>query len=421
MSPNSLPGRFWATFKASLLIVTPMRSSRSLSSLVRSVLLAESRGVRASPIADETVVVHPPQVRPEEEESESNRELMSDMRKSAAYVGTQRWRDAVMKTYAYLDGHVSVDDVVVLPIACDMKRASSVFAPNDRYRGRARLVSREEAARILGEMDVELPSTSDRSIIFVPFVGGGISILPRPESLPSAWMTVHSMFDEFQDKNVGLRMCSEVMNKLERFLEPLNNTEGRKTKRCPLAIPLLFNCGWAENAFSMTVAAYSHPKRDEVARDEEESVLDRAPLRGQRSILNLTRSPAVGRRYRDPADVPFAAEGEKSFGNFYVNRLMSDYIAEAMTIAVTKPEGFEPVVSRIPHLPIEILRHYAMNRLYSGLFDESRFPEFSPSMKRSDMETLLLHDLEEIGRITNDSQDRLVKDLAGSVVLVAVH
>jgi len=112
----------------------------TLSALVRQVLLEASS-------ADEAVLVQPTQLRvsddpnarmayllspfsPDDEESVSSaRERTREVVKKAhAYVNTDRWREAVVRTYTFLDQHKDVRDVVVLPIAADGASEMEIFS-----------------------------------------------------------------------------------------------------------------------------------------------------------------------------------------------------------------------------------------------------------------------------------------------------
>jgi len=322
--------------------------------------------------------------------------------KTYAYVNTDRWREAVIRTYTFLDKHNSVDDVVVLPIAVHRALIKRIFG-DTREKARVIAVDRSEATKILSPMSVSLPDASEKSIVFVPIVGGITIAMPLPNTLPSAWLTVHALFD---DEMMPLLACKKVMNDLTNSLK-------RYQYSASAVIPLLFNCGWAENAFHTAMAAYSRSE----GKDKNSYV---------RSLSVNVGGTGIGKRLKSAKDVPFG-KGDRE-GYFYVTRSVEDLVAEVMTIAVTKPAGFQPVISRLAQLPDMFIASYVTQENFPAIYDKLHSPqdensddEKSQLISREDrkaIEESIKMELEEITAMTHDVRERLVQDLLGKVVIV---
>ena len=346
---------------------------------------------------------------------ELDKQSKADARQAHAYVNTDRWREAVIRTYSFLDAHSDVDDVVVFPVACHNHVSTRIFGGIVRGFGgsdvdinRAKIVGRDEAESVLSSIGASLPPASDKSTVFVPFVGGGSLVYPAPGTLPSAWMTVHSLFD---DDATSLSSCGRVMRELTGIL---GKDSLRLDGNNDISIPsLLFNCGWAKNAFNMVVAASGSKERS---------------VRQVRSVLDAdVIPPAVGKRYKSPSDVRVKSRSWSS-GDFYVVRPVSDLVAEAMTIAATKPEGFQPVLSRLSQIPDSILWRYVANRPNSSDSEIASMAEkysgSSPELsaaERATIEASIKRDMEMIKRLTSNVRDLLAQDVVGKVVLLLVH
>ncbi len=417
-----------------------MRSS--LSSLVRSVLLEANKTTSDEAVNVQTAVI----VNADEElldkaekdhiesaegwarftgtptrvdkdyKSTVDKEYQSQARKSHAYVNTDRWREAVVRTYTFLDQHSDVDDVVVIPIAAHGLVGREIFGKRGNM-NRARVLERSEAERVLSRFNVSLPPASERSIVVVPVVGAGALVDPVPGTLPSAWMTVHSIFD---DDKTSLQACEEVMKDLTYVLDDHANNAWD-------AIPLLFNCGWSESAFHTAMAAYQRAVSLHGDNDRYYDVL-----------ANDFGVPPVGRRYKSAQDVPVIPGKGDRMGVFHVKRPVTDLVGEVMTIAATKPEGFQPVLSRLAEMPDRFLADAVLeadlppeilDKLKGPLRprstsrwdrDSSKIQKLSPDERRV-VEALIETDLEEISMMTHSVRDRLAHDLVGKVVLVAVH
>jgi hypothetical protein len=396
-------------------IVTRMRSSRSLSSpslsaLVRSVLLTETHEILEShpPGADEAVIVgdsHLDTRTPEEtgyaaayREQDRRREVGA--KKTSAYMGTDRWKEAVKRRYALLDKHPLVRDVVVKPIGS---------AHGFNHERRAQVVSHEEARRLVLETGGTLPEADSHSIIFIPI--GGKSLL-SPDELPSPWVTVHAIFDDFK---VSLKGCNSLVTEISSVLDSIsaNNTFGGESVR---AADLLLNCGWSENAFHMVTAAAA--KRG--ARDGR---LD--------THLDDLRPPTIGKRYKNSSDVPLKTSKSTSStlvtGASYVMRSTGDIVAEIMTIAVTKSEGLKPVLSRLPLLPDDTFRSIILRQNFyhdKGEFSpdekrEAQLNNISPATRKK-AERLVVEGLERISGMTRGALDLFVQDLLGKAIIVLI-
>ena len=412
--------------------------SLSLSSIVRRALLAES------PASDEAVSVQPAALVHADDElldkdeleriasaeawarfTGTKREVDKDYRatmdkayqdqarKSHAYVNTERWREAVVRTYNFLDKHSGVDDVVVLPVAAHSLVGSEIFGKRGGM-NRARVLDRGEASSVLSRFKVSLPPASERSIVFVPVVGAGALVDPVPGTLPSAWMTVHSIFD---DDNPSLPACEEVMRDLTYVLDD-------HASKAWAAVPLLFNCGWSESAFHTAMAAY---QRAMSQHNDEDRYFD--------VLAKDFGNPPVGRRYKSVQDVPVIPGKGDRMGVFHVERPVADLVAEVMTIAVTKPEGFQPVISRLDQMPDMFLRSFVDENEFPEIYtklhgpsldgkkwqrDTSKIVPMSPEDRKIIRDAIETH-LEDIKMMTHDVRDRLAHDLVGKVVLVAVH
>jgi hypothetical protein len=380
-------------------ILTPM--CPSLSSLIRQILLESSQ-----PTADEAVVVQPASLQLSRMgEVEQDRTA----KKAHAYVSTSRWREGVIRTYTFLDGHSGVSDVVVIPFAISSSEVSGLMPR--RPRGNLEWVSdRRTAAAQLERYDIDIPDRDD--VITVVALTG--SVTHGPDRLPSSWILVHAMFDR---SNGDLLACEEVAKDLHRLLHEPPDWGTRYFT----PIPLLLNCGWSENSFHMLTAALHHNDHS----------------RGYRGVMdNMMDSPAVGKRYKSHEDVPIRDENSppRSSGSNYVQRSKGDVVAEIMTIAVTKPSGFQPVLSRMSQIPDDIMTNHIMytendprtRDLRAKIWrqmETDRTKGRLMSLEAADrkaIEGFVLDDLEEIKMLTHNLRDRLVHDLLGKVVFVTV-
>jgi hypothetical protein len=375
--------------------------------------------------SDEAVIVHSSQLRMSDPDvpvvgtnayapdGRSPREKATRAAKKAhAYVNTDRWRDAVVRTYSFLDQHKNVRDIVVQPIAADGAvdmRIFSQFGADDNERGRERVqvMDRDAARKILSGVDVELPDARPSSITFIPVVGSGVTVRSEPGTLPSAWMTVHALFDSINREM--LPYCYRIFDKIDNIVHPHNRDED--LFGAVSALPLLLNCGWSENAFNMAIAAHRAGGKD------FKRVLDQDMF-----------TPPVGRRHRDPADVPShpgKGGGRLASGLGYVARPNVDVVAEIMTIAVTKPEGLQPVLDRLDDMPddlfIPVIKHarHIFDDLLSDDESDSLQSPLSDSVRRQAVGKVLI-DLKRIKNLTLNLRDLLVKDLAGKAVFVSV-
>jgi hypothetical protein len=390
----------------------------SLSSLVRAVLLEANKTA-----SDEAVIVHPshmsdkrdapePSGAPswlvsqstDEEEEALYRHYEKEAKQAHAYVSTDRWRSAVVRTYTFLDEHTSVNDVVVMPVACHNYTIPKIFGR--RRAGdmnRAKVMSRDEASQALTLVGANLPDASDQSIVFIPFVGGGALVDPTPGTLPSAWMTVHSLFD---DDKTSLTACEEVMRSLTTVLTKYANDV--------TAVPLLFNCGWSENAYKVAMAAY---KREKNKKGGEENRM----MNVYHRLGSDFGEPAVGKKYKSVEDVSVVPGKGDRMGIYYVERPVTDLVAEAMTIAATKPAGFQPDLDRLKALPDVFVKSSIQEEDFPDIYEKRWSDEPLTPQERSRVEESIKMDLEEISMMTHDVRERLVHDLLGKVVLVAVH
>jgi hypothetical protein len=112
----------------------------------------------------------------------------------------------------------------------------------------------------------------------------------------------------------------------------------------------------------------------------------------------------------------------------YVKRPHEDIVSEIMTIAATKPSGFQPVLSRLPQLSDAVMMGHVFyskeprfdalkNRFWEAFRNSSDSVILAPADRKMIEEEILLV-LEEIKMFTHDLRDRLVQDLLGKVVFV---
>ena len=376
----------------------------TLSSLVRGIIL-ESEAA-----ADEAVDVKPAQIKTSYGGDKT-------AEKTHQYVNTEKWRDAVMRTYSFLDKHDAVGDVIVIPIAID-DRSFRNLLPARVDDGLLSWVADRPAAggtlvRIGGDRD-DIPRVQNNAITVVPLVG---MYGRSADTLPSAWMLVHGMFDRGMKDLPACREAFQEILELLQGIDPHNHTLS--------PIPLLLNCGWSENSFHMVTAAIHH-------------TADKPGKRYKDVLSHKMASPTVGKRYKSHEDVTIQDEmpvstNERSLprisGLKYVERPHEDIVSEIMTIAATKPSGFQPVLSRLPQLSDEVmLGHvfYSKEPRFKALIDRA-WDGFEKSGKtqmllapadRKMIEEHLLTDLDEIKMLTHDLRDRLVQDLLGKVVFV---
>ena len=407
----------------------------TLSLIVRRALLLEEVS------ADEAVLVHPSQLRMSDpdvpvvgtsshaSDGQGPREKATrDAKKAHAYVNTDRWRDAVVRTYSFLDQHKNVRDVVVQPIAADGAIDARIFSQfgavgtgspyDDDERGRARVqvMDRDAAREIMSKVDVDLPDARPSSITFIPVVGSGVTVRSEPGTLPSAWMTVHALFDSNLEM---LPSCKRIFNKISDIVYPHNRDMDQPGLFGAVsALPLLLNCGWSENAFNMAIAAHRAGGKD-----------------FHRVLAQDMVTPPVGRRHRDPESVPLQpGKGAGTLftsGLMYVSRPEVDVVAEIMTIAATKPAGVQPVLDRLSDMPDEFFIP-VIKKTYS---DASTRHLFDDVLSEDEVETLqaplsisvrrravghVLVDLKSIVRLAQNLRDLLVKDLVGKAVFVSV-
>jgi hypothetical protein len=385
-----------------------MRSlTPTLSSLVRSILL------EAAAPADEAVDVRPAVLHMKSDDyadllrqnpadlpadttlrNSMNRQRDKAARTSHAYVNTDRWREAVMRNYAFLDKHEGVGDVIVAPIAGNRRGLASLGSLfGDKHMGRhvnrvdSRLtvLSQEDARRTLEPLRVDLGGAGPSDIVMVPIVGAGLQVDPSPSRLPSAWMLVHSLFDvgEFTVKS-NMTNCAGVRIPLVRMLWGPGGD----------IVALLINCGWSENEFHTVMSAYqrvsSDPQYHGMPRWEKGGDISKA----YRHDYNFA---TVGKKFKSAEGVPV-----RPGKGYNVEPDPRDIAAEIMTACIVKPRGFVPDMSRFEQLPDEFL----------GVDS----PE-ERQQKRAEVEKLI----EEIKALTADLRDLLVRDLAGKVVVFAVH
>ena len=396
------------------------RTSSSLTTLVRSVLLTESHEVLEShpPEADEAVIVgdshldtRAPDKGPtskimrdpksEEMYSEKKRRLELGAKQTSAYMGTVRWKEAVKRRYALLDEHPLVKDVIVKPIG-----STYGFV----HKRRAQVVSHEEARRLVAESGGTLPEADSHSIIFIP-IGGTSSI--SGDELPSPWVTVHAIFDDFE---VSMKGCSSLIKEIYSALESISSNNFLGSMNV-CAVDLLLNCGWSENAFHMVTAAAAK-------RGTRNGRLD--------THLDDLRPPTIGKRYKNSSDVPLRTSKSTSdtgvTGAAYVMRSTGDIVAEIMTIAVTKKEGLQPVLSRLPLLPDDAFRSIILKKSFyhdKSEFspDEVREAEFNNNISpatRKKAERLVVAVLERISGMTRGALDLFVQDLLGKAIIVLI-
>jgi hypothetical protein len=158
----------------------------------------------------------------------------------------------------------------------------------------------------------------------------------------------------------------------------------------------------------------------------------------QSVLTHKIASPTVGKKYKSYEDVTIRDEMpvstiEKSLprisGLKYVQRPIGDIVSEIMTIAVTKPSGFQPVLSRLPQLSDDVMMGHIFHSkepLFKALIDRvwETFEKSDHQMillapaDRKMIEDQLIDDLDEIRRVTYNLRDRLVQDLLGKVVFV---
>ncbi len=399
-------------------IVTVMRPS--LSSLVRAALLTESPVVlEAEAAADEAVVVKKPAV--------VNPVAEKEVKQAHAYVSTEKWRDAVMRTYRFLDSHDSVGDVVVVPLAISNTMVGSLlYGLRSGSDTRSWVVDKQAASSLLWRLrgntsnnDIDTLKTIDISdlvykkntITVVPLVG---MFKRTPDTLPSAWMLVHAMFDRGMD---DLPACSEVSRDLRKLLASIDPYGHALSP-----IPLLLNCGWSENSFHMVSAAMRHAEGGSKRQDV---------MTHQDVMAHKMGSPVVGKRYKSHEDVTIRDEvplpSNMISGLSYVRRPHGDIVSEIMTIAATKPSGFQPVLSRMPQIPDVIMFAHIFHskdpsledlkkRIYLNNVGRRQFSMDADDRKM--IEERILLDLDEIGTMTADLPDRLVHDLLDKVVFV---
>jgi hypothetical protein len=212
-----------------------------------------------------------------------------------------------------------------------------------------------------------------------------------------------------------LPACREAFQEILKLLQAID-----PHNRSPSPIPLLLNCGWSENSFHMVTAAIHH------TADNYTGVLTHKMV-----------SPTVGKRYKSHEDVTIQDEmpvstNERSLprisGLKYVKRPHEDIVSEIMTIAATKPSGFQPVLSRLPQLSDAVMMGHVFyskeprfdalkNRFWEAFRNSSDSVILAPADRKMIEEEILLV-LEEIKMFTHDLRDRLVQDLLGKVVFV---
>ena len=369
-------------------IVTAMRPT--LSALVHQVLLTEESA------ADEAVQVHPAPL------LQSDDENSLGAKRSQAYLNTQKWRDAVMRHYAFLDSHSDVGDVIVRPIAGSEKGVGDALGrlvtPASISQRRIHVLDQREAAGILSPLGIDIGKPGPRDIVFVPVVGAGFGVPVNPNMLPSAWIIVHSMFDVQLSSGMSPHMpkCSRSLTVLEMCFEKLFNHQRGGS------IPLLLNCGWSENAFHMVVAAHKR------SSNEWEGFYN--------SLADDFEMPPIGKLYKSHSDVPVNPGMGGEGGTNYVFRGSSDVFAEIMTIAVVKPEGVKFVMDRFDQIPDEFV---VDDGVYNKIVGPNQRSLTSDERKR--IRQAVEEQLVAIRVITRDMRDRLASDLAGKVIFFSVH
>ena len=109
-------------------------------------------------------------------------------------------------------------------------------------------------------------------------------------------------------------------------------------------------------------------------------------------------------------------------------RSTGDIVAEIMTIAVTKKEGLQPVLSRLPLLPDDAFRSIILKKSFyhdKSEFspDEVREAEFNNNISpatRKKAERLVVAVLERISGMTRGALDLFVQDLLGKAIIVLI-
>lgn len=405
----------------------------TLSSLVRSVLLSESHEVLASSksAADETVIVdapvskfHPPGTRPDSYATEEDQlRISQDASKTLRYINTDKWRDAVIRQFKFLDRHEKVGDVQVRPVVIDdighipgkltglgtrgssgralvvdgaegegLLRQISVRDDNVRVDRDARRRVLSQASAEVGDLAVEM--TIRDNITVVPIMGRQNIASPTPDNLPSAWMVVHSIFDNLHSATLP------GINGLVAELEGILALDYANSKA---SIGALLNCGWGENLHTLIMQ-----------HRDARSIYDFHGRTGMQAGV------PVGKKIVEPARPKKV--GERSL-QLLTDRPLSDYIAEILTICAVKPQGLQMKRDLIKDLPDWLLLNDYV-RYRKGISDQDYegYRETTPEI-RQELEGLLLRDLNAIEAVVKGTtvRDTMVADLVGKVMFIFVH
>jgi len=409
----------------------------TLSSLVRSVLLSESHEVLASSksAADETVIVdapvakfHPPGARPNPNSYATEKDqlqISQDASKTLRYISTDKWRDAVIRQFKFLDRHEKVGDVQVRPVVIDdsghipskmippgtmgsaaralvvdgaegegLLRQISVRDDNVRVDRDARRRVLSQASAEVGDLAVEM--TIRDNITVVPIMGHSVITDPTPDNLPSAWMVVHSIFDNVF--SATLPGINGLVAELQAILSPNYVTPPNAS------IGALLNCGWGENLHTLIMQ-----------HRDAENIYDFHRRTGMQAGV------PVGKKIVEPVRPKKA--GERSL-QLLTYRPTSDYIAEILTICAVKPQGLQMKRELIKDLPGWLLLHDYYSRYRKGISDQDRegYRGITPEI-RQELEGLLLRDLNAIEAVVKGAtvRDTMVADLVGKVMFIFVH
>jgi len=167
-----------------------------------------NQGRRAFPSRDE-----------EDHEAAAEMQISKDKRaielarKSHAQVDRSGWREKALRAFSFIDKHSDVADVVVIPVAmADLAHDSVTLGGINR----AAVVGADQAKEMFGKLGIPAHTLGPRDITIIPIVGG--SVLPLTGgSLPTPWMTVHTIFDDLAP-NEGMPECSRVLEEVYELI-----------------------------------------------------------------------------------------------------------------------------------------------------------------------------------------------------------
>ena len=272
-------------------------------------------------------------------------------------------------------------------------RQISVRDDNVRVDRDARRRALSQASAEVGDLAVEM--TIRDNITVVPIMGHQNVAAPTPGNLPSAWMVVHSIFDNL--RSATLPGINGLVAELEGILA-LDYVSSKAS------IGALLNCGWGENLHTLIM---QHRDAEDIYDFYGRSAMQAGVPVGKKIVGTVRPKKA----------------GERSL-QLLTDRPLSDYIAEILTICAVKPQGLQMKRELIKDLPDWLLLNDYYRRYRKGISDQDHegYGGTTPEI-RQELEGLLLRDLNSIEAVVKGAtvRDTMVADLVGKVMFIFIH